>query len=186
MKRIVVVLIMLSLLCGCKRTSGSMDRALNIRKAILESNKCTFSLQITADYVDEYYVFLLECETDNSGDIKFCVTEPKSISGITGKLSAMGGKLIFDEKVLLFPMMVEDQLSPVSAPWLLIKALRSGYIKGATEWNNGLQLQIDDSFDGENLQFLITTDANNLPNGTEVFWQGRRILAMKVENFRIV
>ena len=186
MKRVIFLFVLISLLSGCAKSRDSMDRALDMRKQIVECNNCTFDLCITADYVDYTYEFRLQCEMDKEGCVAFSVIEPDSISGIRGTISARGGELTFDEKVLMFPMMADGALSPVSAPWLMMNALRSGYIKGVEELPNGMLLQIDDSFEGENLQINITVDVNGLPAGAEVFWQERRVIIMIVENFHIM
>ena len=163
-----------------------MERALDIRRKIALANKCTFDLDITADYGEYFHEFGMKCEIDNTGSIIFTVTEPESISGITGKLSASGGELTFDDSVLLFPMMADGVLSPVSGPWLLSKALRGGYIKGAGNSGAGLVVQIDDTFEGSAFQINIITDSVDCPVSAEVIWQGRRVLAMLVENFQIM
>jgi hypothetical protein len=186
MKRIIVLLILSVLLTGCGSSGNSMNQALRVRTRINESKGCTFDLRITADYVDYFYEFKLQCGMDINGSIMFSVLEPDSISGIKGKLSAGKGELVFDEKVLVFPMMADSVVSPVSAPYLMINALRSGYIKGVEVLPEGMLLQIDDSFEGENMQINVTVDANNLPVAADVFWQGSRMIAMIVENFRIM
>ena len=70
----------------------------------------------------------MDCKADSSGNLTFTVVKPETISGITGTLSGDGGNLTFDDTALHFELMAENQLSPVSAPWILIKTLRNGYI----------------------------------------------------------
>ena len=97
-------------------------------RAKLLAQAVSFDAEITADYGDKTYTFAMHCESDTKGDMTFTVTAPESIAGISGTISASGGKLTFSDTALAFDLMADDQLSPVSAPWILMKTLRSGYL----------------------------------------------------------
>ena len=112
----------------------------------------------------------------------FTVTEPSTIAGITGKIDGSGGAITFDDKVLAFQTIADGLVTPVTAPWLFIKTLRSGYLKDATETEQGFEMSIDDSYAEESLQLRIRT-AGDVPDSAEIFWQSRRILTIAVENF---
>ena len=111
------------------------------------------------------------------------VLSPESISGLTGKLSIEGGALTFDEHALLFPMLAGDRLSPVSAPWVLIRTLRSGYIGGCSENQNGLSIHMDDSYNDDALQVIVQTNTEVIPISAEIFYRNNRILTVIVEDF---
>jgi hypothetical protein len=127
MKRLFPILICISILLGCQGNEG-MDEALALRSAILKAKTCEFSIQITADYGDMVYSFSMDCVADERGNVGFTVTKPETIAGITGNLTADGGNLTFDDTVLAIPMLTDDQITPVSAPWILMQTLRGGYI----------------------------------------------------------
>ena len=155
---------------------------MSLRSRLL-AGSVSFDAVITADYGDELYTFTMNCQTDTQGKVSFTVTEPQSISGIAGTIDAAGGKLRFDDQVLSFPLMADDQLSPVSAPWILMRTLRSGYLTSAGMEGEHLRLSIDDSYDDDALHLDIWLDDADHPVRGEVIWQGRRLLSIEVKNF---
>ena len=185
MRGFLAFLLSLFLLCGCTRTNDGMEQAISLRDAIINGNGCTFAVTITADYQDKYYTFVMNCQSDSSGNVTFEVTEPESISGITGSISANNGKLTFDDHALVFSTLAEGQITPISAPWLFINTLRSGYIKGCAQEDSGLLLEIDDSYAENAIQLIIQIIAD-IPVFAEIIWQNRRIVTMKVEDFCIL
>ena len=180
--RLVAILCVLLLLTGCKGNDDSLDRAVALRSRILREDGCEFAATVTADYGQQIYEFKMDCNTDREGSLIFTVVEPTTIAGITGKITGSGGAITFDDKVLAFQTIADDLVTPVSAPWLLIKTLRSGYLKDVAKTDQGFEISIDDSYAEESLQLRIRT-VNELPVFAEIFWQGRRILTITVENF---
>lgn len=185
MKRVFAVLMMVFLLSGCGSGDG-MDRALALRERLLKSNGCAFDAVITADYGEKIYTFSMHCQADNHGDLTFTVTDPQTISGITGTISQQGGNLTFDDQALAFEMLADGQVTPVSAPWLLIHTLRSGYLASCGEDHDGLRVGIDDSYEADALHLDIWLDGDDLPIRGEILWQGRRVVSVEVRNFSYV
>jgi len=181
--KIAAVLCLMFLITGCADSGGTVDRAITLRNKILESDGCQFRTVITADYGDDIYVFSMECKTDREGNLTFSVYEPTSIAGITGKITGTGGAITFDHQVLAFQTMADGQITPVCAPWVFIKALRSGYLKDCMETDGGFQISIDDSYAADALHLNLRMDAENRPVAAEIFWQGRRVLVLTVEEF---
>ena len=180
--KVVVCLVFALLLTGCKTTSAPLGDALSLRNKILESNGSSFSTTITADYGDAVCQFSMDCTADKEGNLSFCVTAPETISGIQGKISAAGGALTFDDQVLAFQTLADGEISPVAAPWVFLKTLRSGYMRSCTEGDGSYQVEIDDSYEEESLRLLIFVK-DNLPDGGEIFWKGRRVITIAVEHF---
>lgn len=160
-----------------------MDRAMDMRKQLLSSEKCSFHAVITADYGDEQYAFQMDCSATGDGCLSFTVTDPETICGITGTISDDGAALTFDDQVLAFPMLADGQVTPVSAPWLFLNTLKSGYLTGCSKEENGLLLYIDDSYEEHPLRLQIRIDESNAPVYAEIFWQERRVLALEIQNF---
>ncbi len=177
-----VILSFVLLFSGCESTKDALSKAITLRDKILNGNGCSFHTVIHADYGEKIYTFSAECITDREGNLTFTVTSPDSISGITGKVKATGGEVLFDDKVLAFQSMAEDQITPVSAPWVFMKALRSGYIASCSVGDRGTEVSIDDSYseDALLLQILLKEEK---PVSAEIFWQGRRVLTLTIENF---
>lgn len=182
MKRIICILLVLMLLAGCSGKNEELDRAMTLRAEMI-AKAVTFDAEITADYGDQSYTFSMNCVADTQGNLTFTVTEPETLSGITGTVSATGGKLTFDDMALAFDLMADGQISPVSAPWVLVKTLRSGYLTSCNVEGELLRVAIDDSYEEDSLHLDIWLDGNNEPKSAEIYWQGRRLLTVTVSNF---
>jgi len=183
MKKRAISLVLLLFLSGCS-ASRQIERGMALRAALLRSGG-SFDTKITADYGDMVYTFSEECTFTDTGNVSFTVAAPETIAGITGHITEKGGNLTFDDTALQFPLLADDQLSPVSAPWILIKTLRSGYLTAAGEENGLLKLTIDDSYDEDALHLDIWLDETDRPVRAEIRYDDRRILSMAVENFVI-
>lgn len=181
----------LTLLCvvflfgGCRKANGPLDNAINLRNKILESNGCSFRATVTADYGKKLYVFSMDCTADKNGKVNFSVTKPETIAGITGNISSAGGFLTFDDKVLAFPTLADGEITPVAAPWLFLKTLRSGYMRGCTAGEGSYQIEIDDTYEDDAIRMNIHIE-NDLPISGEIFWEGRRVITIAVENFTLL
>ena len=182
MKKLGLCLVLLAVFSGCSRTSGELDRGLKLRSEILKASTFSFDAEITADYGDKLHQFSMQCQSDGNGDLRFTVTAPETISGITGKITREGGALTFDDTALHFDLLTDEQLSPVSAPWILVKTLRSGYLRASCQEDEGLRLTIDDSYEDDALTLDIWLDRQDMPSRAEVLYDGRRILTVLVKN----
>lgn len=185
MKKTAALMLALFLLSGCSNAKKQIDRALGLRTRLLQGEGCSFTAGITADYGDQLYSFTLECRGDSLGNLAFTVTEPESIAGITGSITQEGGRLTFDDTALEFPLMADDQLTPVSAPWLLLKTLRGGYLTGAGQEGELLRLAVDDSYEEDALHLDIWLNESDMPVRADILYDGRRILSLTIVDFQI-
>lgn len=186
MKRIIPILLSCFLLFGCGNAEELMDHLLAFRSVLMNSAGCEFEAEITADYQSEQCTFKMYCISDIDGNITFRVISPDSISGITGILSADSGRLTFDEQALLFSMLADGRISPVSGPWILMNALKSGYINSCGQAEGGYVLHIDDIFMKEAIEVQIHTNEEFIPKSADVCYKGNRILLINVKNFVIM
>jgi hypothetical protein len=182
LKRIIPILLILVLLAGCAGARDTMDRAMALRSALLAKG-AEFDAAVTADYGDKTYSFGMHCRMEAQGKVTFSVTAPETIAGITGTVSASGGKLTFDGNALAFTLLADGQVSPVSGPWLLMKTLRSGYLTSCGVEDGCLRIAIDDSYEDDALHLDVWLDENDCPKRGEILWKGRRILTVEIENF---
>lgn len=182
MKRIIPILLILVLLAGCAGARDTMDRAMALRSALLAKG-AEFDAAVTADYGDKTYSFGMHCRMEAQGKVTFSVTAPETIAGITGTVSASGGKLTFDGNALAFTLLADGQVSPVSGPWLLMKTLRSGYLTSCGMEDGCLRIAIDDSYEDDALHLDVWLDESDCPKRGEILWKGRRILTVEIENF---
>ncbi|MBP3673634.1 MAG: hypothetical protein J6J18_07380 [Oscillospiraceae bacterium] len=185
MKKVAAVLCLVLFLTGCTGKRGEMDRAMGLRAKLLGCLECSFDVTITADYGDELYTFGMSCVGDNDGSIQFTVTQPETIAGITGSISAEGGKLTFDDTALSFELLADGQVTPVSGPWILMKTLMGGYLTDCVVEEDLLHLDIDDSYEDDALHLDIWLDQEDKPVQAEINYDGRRIVTMEVANFVI-
>lgn len=180
------LLVILCILTGCASANDCIDKAMTLRKDLLEADQCTFDAAVTAHYEDAVYSFQMTCSADKSGKLSFTVTDPDSISGISGSISQDSAALTFDKEVLAFPILADDQLSPVSAPWIFYNTLRSGYLSGGQEADDGFILSMDDSYEENPLHLQIQTDSECVPFRAEIFYQEKLILSLNIKNFTVV
>ena len=167
MKKYAVFCLLLLFLTGCSGTSDPMEAGIGLRSRLLQATGCTFDAEITADYGDKIHIFSMKCKADANGSVTFTVAEPETISGISGILA-------------------EEQLSPVSAPWILLRTLRSGNMVAAWEESGAVWLSVDDSFASDALRLDVRLNETGLPEAADILYNGRRILSVAVANFEIL
>lgn len=156
---------------------------MDLRDKLLKANGCAFTAIISADYGENIYTFQMECTADAEGNLTFQVIEPETISGIKGRISQVGGALTFDDHVLAFPLLADGQLTPVCAPWIWIRALRSGYISGCGIEEKGTRIYYDDSFENAVVRLEVLCDKEMIPLQADIFWEQRRILSVEICKF---
>lgn len=185
MKKQAVWILLLFVLTGCTRSSSEMDAELKLRSGMLQSTQCRFTADITADYGDQLSQFTIDSTVDMDGNLSFTVVEPASIHGISGTITGEGGTLTFDDFALYFPLLADDLLSPISAPWIMTQAIRSGYLASTCIENNQTRLSIDDTYDNEPLRLDIWLNDDQKPSRADILYDGRRILTLTVSKFEI-
>lgn len=185
MKRVLIVFMLFFVLSGCKSTGG-IEPGLLLREQLLQAEVCRFTALITADYTDYMYTFTLECVSDKQGNITFTVVEPASIAGVNGRIDAEGGSFTFDDTILAFPLIADDQLTPISVPWLLIRTLRGGYISAGGQDGEHFKLQMDDSYEEDPLTLEVWLNDDRHPIHCDFLWRNRRILTAEIVDFSIV
>ena len=186
MKRLFAAVFLIFCLTGCSHKTAPNDKAMSLRESLLTSNGTTFQAVVTADYGDALHSFTLDCTEDTSGNISFIVTQPETIAGITGIVSQDRSAFTFDDKVLAFPPLSEGQLSPVIAPYLFIKSLRSGYISACGKEGDGFCIYIDDSYFENQLKLQIYTDVDFTPVRAEIVYLNQRILSIDIIDFSLL
>lgn len=185
MKKCVALIFALVVLTGCTGKRDEMDRVMQLRATLLACEMCAFDASITADYGDATQTFRLRCEGRSDGTLGFEVVEPESICGITGRFSAGKGELVFDDVALQFPLLADEQVTPVSGPWILLKTLLGGCLTACTMEEDLLRVTIDDSYEEDALTLDIWLNESDSPVQAEIIYDNRRILTLEVENFQI-
>ena len=176
------MLLVILVMTGCESKEGNMDAALQLRTRIANSG-CSFTARITADYGDSIYTFRMHCEYDRNGDLLFRVEAPATIAGISGKISAASQKVAFTDMALAFDLLADGQLSPVSAPFIMMKALHSGYLTSCGQDGAYQRVSLRDSYREDALMLDVWLDREYFPVQAEILFDGRRILTIYVEDF---
>ena len=133
-----------------------------LRSRLLQASSCTFDAEITADYGEVIQTFAMNCAAD-----------------------PQGGALTFDETALYFNLLADGQLSPVSAPWVLVSALRGGYLTSAGMEGELLRVSVNDSYEDDALNLDVWLDSSDIPQRADICYAGKRILSLKLENVQI-
>ena len=173
--------LILVFLVGCSGPDPAMEAAMDLRTRCL-SGPVSFETAVRADYITNIECFQLDCAFDGAGEMAFIVTEPEEISGIRGTVRGTEGTLQFDETVLAFPLLAEGRLSPLSAPWVLMKAIRSGCIIAAGTEGEKVHVTIDDSYADNALTVDLWLEEGKVAEA-EIAWEGRRCVTMTVGDF---
>ena len=169
------------LLGGCAAGNREMDRAMELRSRIL-TEPCTFSAQITADYIDSRETFTVSCSHTPEEGLTFEVTQPREIAGICGTVAGTEGTLRYDGAILALPLLADGRISPVSSPWVLLKALGSGQILSCGESDGALCITARDSYADDALEAEVWVRDGKIESA-ELMWQGRRTLVMEIQGF---
>ena len=180
-----ISLILVIFLTGCD-ASSELERGMALRSSLLKAQSCSFVADVTAEYGDVSFLFSLQCTFDEQGNMDFTVLNPDSISGIRGKVSYNGGKLCFDETALFFELLTDEQISPVTAPWILMKTLREGYLTSVCMEDSFLRMTIDDRYQEDALTLDIWVNAENIPVRAEIVYDNVRILSISIRNYGIL
>ena len=179
MKRLLPLLMVF--LVGCAGPDPAMDAALDLRSRCLSSPQVEFWVQIYADYISQVEEFTLDC-AQNGETLSFRVAAPEDIGGICGTVRGSEGSVRFDDAMLAFPLMADGRLSPLSGPWVVMKAIRTGNILAAGREGELIHLVIDDSYEENALTVDLWLDGGAVSQA-EVAWEGRRCLAMTFDGF---
>ena len=186
MKPMAVFFLVACLLSGCKNSNQDLERAVALRQKILSATTCQFETEVTADYGDKLFSFSAQCQVDSKGELTFTIIYPESIADISGRIADSGGKLSFEDAALNFPLLSEEELSPVSAPWIFIKTLRSGYLTSVGKDSDLLRISADDSYQEDALKLDIWINESDQPVRADILHNGSRILSLTIRNFQIV
>lgn len=182
MKR--VLLLLMIFMTGCSAQDAGMDAAMELRSRCLGAASVSFEADICADYIETVERFSLECRFDGSGTMEFAVEEPQNIAGISGTVAGTEGTVGFDETSLAFPLMAQGRLSPLSAPWVLMKAIREGAVISTVREEESWHLTIDDSYADHPLTVDIWLEEGAV-TAAEIAWEGRRCVTMDVDEFTV-
>lgn len=185
----VMCVLMISLLltaCGSKGSGTPMDRALALRGEYLSANGCTARMQVTADYGQRVYTYVVDAAV-SGGETMLTVQEPAEIAGITARLHEGESFLSYDGVMLETGPLTEDGLTPLSAVAALLEAARSGFIDSCGTEGETLYILCRDPADppGDGRQTALWFGADGCLLRGEVAVDGRRVIQCEFEKFTL-
>ncbi len=159
-----------------------MEQALSFRTQLIARGGCSFRAQIIADYGQEVQHFTLACDVDGEGQAAFTVKEPETIEGITGQMEGEKGSITYDGLQLAFPLMVRDQISPVSAPALVAECWIREFILSAGLSDGIYRVSYEKKINGNDL-LIDTYFEKDIPISAELCYNGYRIITINITEF---
>lgn len=138
------------LLACCLLLSGCGDNAAETRyedfaQSLREADTLSFTAVLRAEYEDKTVDFRLRYE-QTGDEALVTVLEPELVAGIGVRVTEGGTALEYGDLVLDTGPLDDYGLSPMSAPSLLVRALRTGHLESV--WSEGeyslCQLILDD------------------------------------------
>ena len=179
------VLTFLLVLVGCSSDQSDNGQfALSFRTALLGSSGCAFSAEVTADYGGHVFVFLMDCQSDE-GRLRLCVEEPDAIADIAATVSEDGTEIIFDDVKLEFGLLADEQVSPVTVPWLLEQCWKHAYIAWSGADGDSQRITYLHGYGDEELT-VDTWFSDGVPIYAEVFFDDIKCVSVEIQNFEII
>lgn len=170
---------MVLLFSGCS-ASGEAQTVEALRETIAQAQEIRLQCEIQAAYTDGVECFTLLCTQKGDEAMTFQVLAPEAIEGIQGTVDETDGTLRYDGAILGFPLLARQRLSPVSGPWVMLRALRSGCLTGWSREGEIYHLTLDDSYGDDPLTVDVWIREKTLLSG-EISWRGQRQLSIQVE-----
>jgi len=170
---------------GCAAQSREPEQqALEIRTSLMEAGGCSFTADVTANYGDRVYAFVLACRYEN-GEAQLEVLEPEAIAGIRAETSQHGTELIFEGTELEFGQLANGFVSPVAAPWLLVQCWIEEYIAYAGADGELERVTYLRGYHDEELA-VDTWFRGKIPVYAEVAQEGVRCLTAEIHDFQML
>lgn len=170
------------LLTGCKGEESLLERGITFRSQLITAGGCSFRAHITADYGQEVQNFTLDCNADGEGNVSFCVIEPDTIADITGRMEGEEGNVTYDGLQLAFPLLIYDQISPVSAPALVVRCWLKEFILSAGISDQVCRLTYEKKIQDKDL-LIDTYFEKDIPISAELCYNGFRVMNIKITDF---
>ena len=82
--------------------------------------------------------------------------------------------------------MADGQITPVTAAWVFVKALRGGNVTSCGMEGDDMRVSIDDSYQENALRLDIWFSPDNKPRHAQILWKDHRILSLDVVDFEIL
>lgn len=114
--------------CGRNTDTGANELALEIRAEYIAMTTCAGQVEITADYGERVYEYVMDFSYEKDGELVLTVVEPENIAGITARVADGKTALEFDGTRLETGPLSGTGLSPIDGLPALLAYAREGCI----------------------------------------------------------
>ena len=185
----ILTLLLLSSCGGTGEENQAEELALTIRGEYLALEGLSARAEITADYGQRVYEFVLTAAVSGEETV-LTLAEPEWAAGLTARLKGEEGTLEYDGLILETGPLDQDGLSPVSALPELLEAARSGYMARCVleEGEEGQALRVDCADpdqkpgEGREISLWFHPDTHALERG-EITVDGARVIQCTLTEF---
>ena len=185
----ILTLLLLSSCGGTEKGNQAEELALTIRGEYLALEGLSARAEITADYGQRVYDFVLDASV-GGGETVLTLAEPEWAAGITARLKGDEGTLEYDGLILETGVLDGETLSPLSALPELLEAARSGYMARCVleEEEGGAVLRVDcadpdqELGTGREIALWFDSETHALERG-EIIQDGFRVILCHITEF---
>ena len=177
-------MILLSLLCACGTGNSSARTPEAFREELVRQGLCSFTLRLRADYGDRVRDYTLDCACPLDADTALTVLEPEIARGITATVGGGDATVSFQDTVLAAEDFGSRPASPLSAPYLLLRAWSAGSVRSA--FRQGDLDAAEYLLDCGGRELTVTTwFREGLPLRAEISDGSRVLLTGEIDNLAI-
>ena len=127
-------------LCACG-TSSAEKQFLSFSKNLSQSEEISFRADVRAEYETKTARFTLRYDEDSDG-AAVTVLAPELIAGVTAHIDKGSTTLNYDTVVLDTGMLDSLGLSPMSSLPLIVKAMKTGYVRNISREKDVLAVEV--------------------------------------------
>ena len=172
------------LLTGCGgKPQSDLQRARDLRTALLEAGGCSFTAAITADFGDRVYDFSVQCDYAPESGARITVLQPEEISGITAQVTGRDAVVEFEGLALDFGQMAGGNVTPMESAWMLAHCWDSAYVDSAGADGDLLRITYLEGYRDRELRVDTWLDASGVPVHGEILYNGVRCLTLEISQF---
>lgn len=182
--RILIPVMFLSLLCACTAKNQPMQKALDLRSALLQSGGCTFAAACNVNYGETALSFSMDCTYQTDGKARVTIDSPETLRGICAYTNGDAASLRFEDTVAAIPLLDDGRIAPLTFGYLLGSALSQDYISAVGAADGAAQITFLHGYDEQELTVEVILDADTaLPSRAEIYRDGTMLLCTDITDF---
>lgn len=183
MRRLVCLLLLMSLLSGCLQGGQTMQDTMDFRARLQEAGGCSFEATVQAQYEGYADSFALDCSYDAGTDnLEFTVLAPTPIAGIAGQVARDRRTVTFADTALELELLAGERIAPVALPQVLAQSWAGSYIASAGRDRDYTVAVFQNGYEDDTLQ-IECWFSDGVPVYADVWYQGRCQAGVEITDF---